>query len=64
MVHPISPSPNVRPAKRQRRVSQDPEDKPRTYPQQCSNGTTIEPKVVHTLLGRKRTKTLILRRDQ
>ncbi|CDM38547.1 unnamed protein product [Penicillium roqueforti FM164] len=43
--HPTSPSPINRPAKRQCRVSQAPEDRPilETHPQQASNGTTIEP---------------------
>jgi hypothetical protein len=49
MDHPISPSPIDRPAKRQRRVSQAPEDEPKleNHPQQAPNGTTIEPKVGH-----------------
>ncbi|KAI1828822.1 hypothetical protein DTO027I6_10248 [Penicillium roqueforti] len=47
MDHPTSPSPIDRPAKRQCRVSQAPEDGPRlqTHPQQTSNSTTIEPKI-------------------
>ncbi|CAI7673214.1 unnamed protein product [Penicillium viridicatum] len=46
MDHPTSPSPVDRPAKRQCRVSQAPEDEPKleSHPQQASNGTTIEPK--------------------
>ncbi|CAI7611406.1 unnamed protein product [Penicillium viridicatum] len=47
MDHPTSPSPIDRPAKRQCRVSQAPEDKPKleNLPQQVTNGTTIEPKI-------------------
>ncbi|CAG8571124.1 unnamed protein product [Penicillium salamii] len=46
MDHPTSPSPIDRPAKRQFRVSQAPEDEPKleSHPQQAPNGTTIEPK--------------------
>ncbi|KAJ5051349.1 hypothetical protein NUH16_003488 [Penicillium rubens] len=47
MDHPTSPSPIDRPAKRQCRVSQAPEDEPKleNQPQQVTNGTTIEPKI-------------------
>ncbi|KAJ5471566.1 hypothetical protein N7530_008923 [Penicillium desertorum] len=47
MDSPTSPSPIDRPAKRQCRVSQAPEDEPKleNHPQQAPNGTTIEPKV-------------------
>ncbi|CAG8097780.1 unnamed protein product [Penicillium nalgiovense] len=47
MDRPTSPFPNYRPAKRQRRVSQAPEDESEleNHPQQTSNGTTIESKV-------------------
>ncbi|CAG7936644.1 unnamed protein product [Penicillium nalgiovense] len=51
MDHPTSSSPCDRPAKRQCRVSHDPEDdnKLQNHPQQSSNGTIIEPEVpVHT----------------
>jgi hypothetical protein len=50
MGHPTSPSPIDRPAKRQRRVSQDGEDESKleNHPQESSNGTIIEPKVSHT----------------
>ncbi|CAG8070403.1 unnamed protein product [Penicillium salamii] len=46
MDHPTSPSPINRPAKRQCRVSQAPEDEPKleSHLQQAPNGTTIEPK--------------------
>ncbi|OQE11988.1 hypothetical protein PENFLA_c066G00013 [Penicillium flavigenum] len=48
MGHPTSPSPIDRPAKRQCRVSQAPEDEPNleSHPQQPSNGTAIEPKIL------------------
>ncbi|CAG8219014.1 unnamed protein product, partial [Penicillium nalgiovense] len=47
MDHPTSPSPIDRPAKRQCRVSQAPEDGPKleSHPQPPSNGTTTEHKV-------------------
>ncbi|CAG8260736.1 unnamed protein product [Penicillium nalgiovense] len=47
MDHSTSPSPIDRPAKRQCRVSQAPEDEPKleNHPQQASNDTTIEPKI-------------------
>ncbi|CAG8897920.1 unnamed protein product [Penicillium nalgiovense] len=47
MDYPTSPSPIDRPAKRQCRVSQAPEDEPKleNQPQQVTNGTTIEPKI-------------------
>ncbi|OGE46402.1 hypothetical protein PENARI_c297G10414, partial [Penicillium arizonense] len=46
MDHPTSPSPIDRPAKRQRRVSQDGEDESKleNHPQESSNGTIVEPK--------------------
>ncbi|KAI1829057.1 hypothetical protein DTO027I6_9995 [Penicillium roqueforti] len=45
--HRTSPSPIDRPAKRQWRISQAPEDEPKVeiHSQQASNGTTIEPKI-------------------
>ncbi|KAI3091387.1 hypothetical protein CBS147333_10300 [Penicillium roqueforti] len=47
MDQPSSPSPCDRPAKKQCRVSQGPEDenKLQSHPQQSSNGTIIEPEV-------------------
>ncbi|CAG7955175.1 unnamed protein product [Penicillium salamii] len=47
MDHPTSPSPCDRPAKRQCRVSLDPEDenKLQSHPQQSSDGATIEAEV-------------------
>ncbi|KAJ9473810.1 hypothetical protein VN97_g13266, partial [Penicillium thymicola] len=47
MDHPTSPCPCGRPAKRQCRVSHDPEDENelQSHPQQSSNGTIIEPEV-------------------
>ncbi|KAJ9481158.1 hypothetical protein VN97_g12342 [Penicillium thymicola] len=51
MDHPTLPSPCDRPAKRQCRVSHNPEDenKLQNHQQQSSNGTIIEPEVpVHT----------------
>jgi hypothetical protein len=55
MKYPASSSPIDRPAKRQRQISQETEDehKMEIHPQQFSNATTIEPKVGHTLFGRK-----------
>jgi hypothetical protein len=55
MDHPSSPSAIDRPAKRQRRVSQSAEDEPKMehHLQKYANGTAIEPKVGHTLLGTK-----------
>jgi hypothetical protein len=52
---PSSPSAIDRPAKRQRRVSQDAENEPKMeyHLQKYSNGTAIEPKVGHTLFGTK-----------
>ncbi|KAJ5202993.1 hypothetical protein N7449_005072, partial [Penicillium cf. viridicatum] len=51
--HPTSPSPIDRPAKRQYRVSQAPEDEPKleNHPEQASNGTTIEPKIPVRIRG-------------
>ncbi|OQE07153.1 hypothetical protein PENFLA_c177G00910 [Penicillium flavigenum] len=47
MDRPTSPSPIDRPAKRQCRVSQAPEDEPKleNHPQQSSDGITIEPNI-------------------
>ncbi|KAI3062957.1 hypothetical protein CBS147339_9781 [Penicillium roqueforti] len=46
--HPTSPYPYDRPAKRQCRVSHNPEDKNKlqSHPQQSSNGTIIKPEVL------------------
>jgi hypothetical protein len=59
MDRPTTPSPIDRPAKRQCRVSQAPEDESKleNHPQQASNGTTIEPKVSHIpLAGNEKKK--------